>query len=228
MQNRFCVHCGAPITNLSPQSPVLTCAACGKSFANPFVAKPTGGGVPGWLLVVLAAPFAIAVIGILAAIAIPNFIRFRQRAQQNACRSTLREIATAQATTFTSTGHYASDLASLSVHAPTKSRYAYFVGPAPDGVRDVDATQASLASEDVPSLADGEVPGVTPDGFVAVCVGQVDADPMLDVWSISNRERLIAGRTAPAGEPWKHADDLMDELTSGAAPPAPSIRRPKR
>ena len=34
----------------------------------------------------------VAIIGLLAAIAIPNFIRARQKSQQNACINNLRQI----------------------------------------------------------------------------------------------------------------------------------------
>lgn len=229
MNSRFCVHCGAPITTLSPQSPVLTCSACGKSFANPFLPKPSGGTSPMWLLAILAVPVGVAVIGILAAIAIPNFIRFRQRSQQVECKTTLKELAAAEASFFATNARYTSDLTELSLSRPVKSRYAIFLGPPPNGVRDVDPMYAPLAATDVSRFAQGEVPGADAEGFTALCAGQLDADETLDVWSLSNQDRVIAGTPVSANELWHHLDDLTDEgAPASARPTTPSSRKPKQ
>ncbi|MFT3711216.1 MAG: hypothetical protein QM817_26600 [Archangium sp.] len=38
--------------------------------------------------------------------------------------------------------------------------------------------------------------------------GNLDSDSTVDVWSISTRERVIAGETVAAGTPFNHVDDL--------------------
>ena len=47
-------------------------------------------GIKGFTLVEIM--IVVAIIGLLAAIAIPNFIRARQKSQQNACINNLRQI----------------------------------------------------------------------------------------------------------------------------------------
>ena len=47
-------------------------------------------GINGFTLVEIM--IVVAIIGLLAAIAIPNFIRARQKSQQNACINNLRQI----------------------------------------------------------------------------------------------------------------------------------------
>lgn len=50
----------------------------------------------GCLAVVLAIPFMVATMGVLAAIAIPNFLKARECSQRNVCMSNLRMLKAAQ------------------------------------------------------------------------------------------------------------------------------------
>lgn len=57
---------------------------------------PQKSGLPTWAIVLIALGgvglIGIAIIGLLAAIAIPNFVRARETAQMNACINNLRQI----------------------------------------------------------------------------------------------------------------------------------------
>lgn len=57
-------------------------------------------GLPTWVIVLIAVGIAgvvgIAVLGMLAAIAIPNFVKARHTAQMNACINNLRQIDAAK------------------------------------------------------------------------------------------------------------------------------------
>ena len=55
----------------------------------------------------------VAIIGILAAIAIPQFASYRQRAQDSAAKSALKNLATAQENYYAEYNTYASAIASL-------------------------------------------------------------------------------------------------------------------
>ena len=55
----------------------------------------------------------VAIIGILAAIAIPQFASYRQRAQDAAAKSALKNLATAQEDYYQQTDHYATATADL-------------------------------------------------------------------------------------------------------------------
>jgi type II secretion system protein G len=56
----------------------------------------------------------VAIIGLLSAIAIPNFLTARQTAQANACVANLRQIEGAKVLYHLDTGEYPADLAALS------------------------------------------------------------------------------------------------------------------
>jgi len=69
--------------------------ACGNVLAAP---KKSG---PGWIIVLaIVAACSVPCLGILAAIAIPNFIKFQERAKQSEARANLRAIATAERAYF--------------------------------------------------------------------------------------------------------------------------------
>lgn len=60
----------------------------------------------------------VAIIGILAAIAIPQFASYRQRAQDSAAQSALKNLATAQEDYYVQNETYAQALGSLSTYTP--------------------------------------------------------------------------------------------------------------
>jgi general secretion pathway protein G len=89
----YCVHCGAAVA-----AGAAFCAACGKSPAVAPVAPRRSGGVPVGVVVAIAAGGAlvvVAVIGIIAALLIPNFIDALQRAKQKRTVADLRDWAVA-------------------------------------------------------------------------------------------------------------------------------------
>jgi len=63
----------------------------------------------------------IAIIGILAAIAIPQFTAYRQRAYNSACQSDLRNAATAQEALYTDSLTYTSATTDLTARGYTPS-----------------------------------------------------------------------------------------------------------
>lgn len=94
--------------------PLITCPACGKSVSSeapacpgcghpilrpPPVPRKTGSGL-GWglgcLLAIPALMIVVAIIGLLAAIAVPSFIKARTMSQLNACANTLRQLEEAK------------------------------------------------------------------------------------------------------------------------------------
>jgi competence protein ComGC len=91
-----CPHCGAA-TRLAIYS-----AASPPQIPQPAVVRSAPGSAAPWIIVVviaaIAVPVVIAIIGLLAAIAIPNFVKARQASQRAACVANLKQIASAKAT----------------------------------------------------------------------------------------------------------------------------------
>jgi type II secretory pathway pseudopilin PulG len=74
----YCAHCGAEV----PDGAAF-CPRCGKSPAGPaMAAKPKSNATLFIILGCLAIPLIIAILGIIAAIVIPNFLDAMQKAKQ--------------------------------------------------------------------------------------------------------------------------------------------------
>lgn len=72
---------------------------------------------------------------------------------------------------------------------------------------------------------DGEPVGLGVSGsgtemhFTAYAIGNVDADPDFDCWSISSIDRKTkAGKTIPAGEPYHERSDFQESVAASDAP----------
>jgi type IV pilus assembly protein PilA len=99
----FCSNCGAIIKIRS-----LSCPRCGKKQR-----KDGMGCFPIAAIVLGIGIFGIAVLGILAAIAIPQFSAYRARAYQVAVTAELNEICKAQEAYFTQNDKYTDSLEEL-------------------------------------------------------------------------------------------------------------------
>lgn len=90
-----CPHCGA-VTRLAVYS-----ATTPPPIPQPTVAQSAPGRATPWIIIIvvaaIAVPVVIAMIGLLAAIAIPNFVKARQASQRAACIANLKQIDGAKA-----------------------------------------------------------------------------------------------------------------------------------
>jgi type IV pilus assembly protein PilA len=102
----------------------------------------------------------VAIIGIIAAIAIPNFLRYQAKTKQSEARTNLGTIFTAQVTYFGEEDVYASSIADLGWAPEGTTRYAYSI------------TTASATL------------------FSCEARGNIDSDTQLDVWIIDNNKTL--------------------------------------
>jgi type IV pilus assembly protein PilA len=102
----------------------------------------------------------VAIIGILAAIAIPNFLRYQAKAKQSEAKTNLGGIYTSQIAYKAEYDVYQSDVLSLDWAASGSTRYGYGI------------TTATLTV------------------FVAEATGNIDNDTTLDVWSIDQSKQL--------------------------------------
>ena len=140
-------------------------------------------------------------LGFLTAIAIPNFIRMQARSKQGECKLTLRELWRDQQTYRAANGQYATRFADLHFQVRPGNRYAYLLSESelvpvdPRYRTDFDPV-AEVRSFGV---------GVKGDAFVAACVGNIDNDRTLDVWTVSSADRSV-----PAGTPRNEVNDVVE------------------
>jgi len=148
-------------------------------------------------------------VGMLAAIAIPNFIRYQAVAKQNECKVNLRALSNAQEGYRAAHGRYAGTFAELEFAVPAGNRYAYLLSES--AVLPIDARYRLPAGFDpvAEARALSLSVGVSGDRFLAACVGNIDNDPTVDVWTVSSEDRLQPGGSpVPAGTPKNEVDDV--------------------
>ena len=125
----------------------------------------------------------VAIIGILAAIAIPNFLRFQAKSKQSEAKTNLGGIFTAETSYFAENNGY-QDLGVIS-WAPIGSsvRYAYAMSAAGTTLGDNNAANIAAAR----AVASFDNTNLT---FVAGAGGNVDTDNTVDVWTMNQIRTL--------------------------------------
>jgi type IV pilus assembly protein PilA len=162
------------------------------------------------VLIVLGVGF-VPCTGILAAIAIPNFIRFQSRSKMAECKATLKALYTMEKASFADKGKYSTNFDELAVPPfGATQRYTYYLTP--EAYNPATAKGAPSAKDGLATLkAHAIVPSVTDTGFTLACVGNIDNDSVLDVWTISSEERHgKLGEAVPSGIPYHDVDDIAE------------------
>jgi type IV pilus assembly protein PilA len=222
-----CPKCGSPVDVTGLQPGAAVSCTCGNVLM-----VPKKGMSRTVLFIIIGAAFVfLCCPGVLAAIAIPNFIRFQSRAKQAECNANLRSFYVA-ARVAQEEGNAQKDLLKMGFSPERGNRYAYILGPGP--MEDRSGPQAAgtqgaeaigvdtfknvkdrpLTFKDLPPDVASQVgiSGVCPDcSLTMACVGNVDRDASdsPDVWSISTQDRHTAnGETIPAGEVYNHVNDV--------------------
>ena len=174
----------------------------------------------------------VAIIGILAAIAIPNFIKFQARSKQSEAKANLKAIFTAEKAFFQEKDRFSTLTGEVGFEPERNNRYAYFLSNTGtiEGRTSSVITQAttytgiavdvfkygSALAQTYADTACSQVAGAsgTPATvFVASALGNIDADTTVDQWTISSDSRSLSGSSCtadtnnPSGEP---ANDLND------------------
>ncbi|NNB94333.1 pilin [Corallococcus exiguus] len=176
--------------------------------------KPEHAGRRGLAIAALCvAGLGLFTIGIQAAIAIPNFIQFQARSKQAECKMNLRSIFTAARVSMVDEQPLGS-FEAMGFEPGPRNRYAYVlrmpedVFPVAGDFPAIDPAeiQAALARAGVKPGVEGTCPDCV---VTAACVGNVDNDDTLDVWSVSTVNRTAAnGEAIPLGAPYNHVNDV--------------------
>jgi type IV pilus assembly protein PilA len=177
----------------------------------------------------------VAIIGILAAIAIPNFVKFQARSKQSEAKANLKAMFTAEKAFSAEKDRFSSIVGEIGFSPERNNRYAYFAdATAIDLETRTDTTNGAKSTNTGVQFdsfkygvaapwdkvnaytagACGTTPGVVGTGWSGLAQGQIDNDATLDVWSISTTTRDITGACAstgaknPGGEPLVETNDV--------------------
>jgi hypothetical protein len=137
----------------------------------------------------------LGTVGTMAAIAIPNFLKFQARSKQSECKTNLKSAYLAEKAYFGEHEAFTTDPEAAGF-APMKGRYQYIF------------TDGAEAAE-LPTSVRDEVGlmGKCPDCSITIaCAGNVDNDETLDIWTISTADRP----GAPAGTLRQEVDDIVE------------------
>jgi type IV pilus assembly protein PilA len=123
----------------------------------------------------------VAIIGILAAIAIPNFLKFQAKSKQAEAKVNLSGIFVAQSSYFSTNDTYASftDIGFYSSEAAARL-YTYR-----DGV------EVQPGKNGAEAYSGAAVVGYTADGFTATAAGTISNTGLVDSWFINDQRQLV-------------------------------------
>ena len=137
----------------------------------------------------------VAIIGILAAIAIPNFLRYQAKSRQSEARTNLGAIFVSEVAYFGENARYGSFQEVGYALAATTNRYTYR-SPANGGAAGstgaaaVDMLPAGIGTNSpentiVPSGATVAGAGIA-GAFTATACGNIDGDATIDQWHVND------------------------------------------
>jgi type IV pilus assembly protein PilA len=170
----------------------------------------------------------VAIIGILTAIAVPNFLKLQGRAKQSEAKAHLKALFQAEKAFFQGHDRYSNLILEVGFLPERGNRYEYFLdaltGPFDDrtGTLGTVGQTASGISVDVfkfppltpTAFACGSLTGIANGEFTGGAQGQIDDDSTLDQWTIATASRLISTKcdaqgNVASGEPVNELNDVI-------------------
>jgi type IV pilus assembly protein PilA len=143
----------------------------------------------------------VAIIGILAAIAIPNFLKFQAKSKQSEAKTNLKGVYTAETSFFGENNKYDTFDAVNWVPVGGKYIYGYTLTSA---LAATDASHKGLASITLGPMWTGTDPStglvsVTPNladnTFTAGAAGVISTSGLSDCWTINDNNALILSQS---------------------------------
>lgn len=121
----------------------------------------------------------VAIIGILAVIAIPNFLKYQARAKQSEAKNNLVALHASEIAYFAEKNKYVDDFNAIGFAVTGSSQlYYYELGDSSAGTLPPGCTASTLDN-------------VSDTGFTAVATANIDGDPTCDVWTIDEKKTLL-------------------------------------
>ena len=136
------------------------------------------------ILLIVGGLVGVCLLGALAAIAVPNFLKYRYKSKQSEAKYMLKVLLTKEQEFHTAEGHWAltpRELVEYVNSAPRSS--TCFLGPAGGW----GGKGGEVKLEQLPAAVRDRISANTPSGadFTIACAVNLDEDPALDVWTIS-------------------------------------------
>lgn len=135
----------------------------------------------------------VAIIGILAAIAIPNFLSYQAKARQSEAKTNLGGVYVSETAFFGEQGEYGNftqigyTLGSVSNAACAVCRYTYRIGASSSTTAIGAVATATIITGTTTPNTEGPVPGVNGGGsFTVSTAGNIDSDAAVDTWHVSD------------------------------------------
>lgn len=119
----------------------------------------------------------VAIIGILAAIAIPNFLKFQAKSKQSEAKTNLKAVFTAETSYFGENNTYGDFTTVNWAPVGTKQIYQYEIGT------QTIAPPSGTPSGTAPTWT--KTPAWTTASFTAGAWGNIDSDTTTDAWTIT-------------------------------------------
>ena len=139
----------------------------------------------------------VAIIGILAAIAIPNFLAYQAKSKQSEAKVSLGAIFTSvvafQAESNPTTYMPATNVTEIGWGPSGNPRYSfwYYAAGAVARLAPTTGPQAASGGCDATSTTTTLAPLASVTGFTATAKGQIDQDPTCDEWSMNDIRLLV-------------------------------------
>ena len=123
----------------------------------------------------------VAIIAILAAIAIPNFLKFQAKSKQSEARTVLTGVYEAELAYFATENYFSTDVTDIGFETASPPKY-YLMYPG----YEYDHGGAGATAWIVVTDFTGD--GLT-DSFTASCSGNIDRDADRDIWFVHDGSR---------------------------------------
>lgn len=134
----------------------------------------------------------VAILGIVAAIAVPNFLRYQAQSRQSEARSNLSGIFISELAFFGEQSRFSSTSEVGFQVAGTSNRYTYRTHSTDTSGTDtgevaINAGIGTVAPENtvIPSAS-------SMMGFTATATANLDNDPTIDQWHVNDRKQNLA------------------------------------